>query len=265
MNWLISANSEVYDHTSSFKDYGSIDWRQGRTKYKVLDIVYIYVTKPTGKIQYKCRVTKVNLSSDEIRNDKEYWKNRDEYQKSLSGFYMRLELIEQIENPNLSLEKLLKHELKAAPQGTKKLDRTPHLLNYIEDYFNNKLEKESLPDEAQSSSDLKEGTIKQVFTKKYERSREARNKCINYHGTICKVCNLDLTLIYGKLANGFIHVHHLIPISEIGEEYIINYKDDLIPVCPNCHAMLHRIQSTEPLQTLKEIVKNNLGKILKVN
>ena len=46
--------------------------------------------------------------------------------------------------------------------------------------------------------------------------------------------------MYGEIGKDFIHVHHLIPLNEIGKEYIVDYKNDLIPVCPNCHAMLHR-------------------------
>ena len=49
-----------------------------------------------------------------------------------------------------------------------------------------------------------------------------------------------MTKVYGEIAKGFIHVHHLIPLSEIKENYQVNPKTDLIPVCPNCHAMLHR-------------------------
>ena len=46
---------------------------------------------------------------------------------------------------------------------------------------------------------------------------------------------------YGDLGKGFIHVHHIVPLNKIGKEYVVDYKNDLIPVCPNCHAMLHRI------------------------
>ncbi|PCP15512.1 HNH endonuclease, partial [Klebsiella pneumoniae] len=35
-------------------------------------------------------------------------------------------------------------------------------------------------------------------------------------------------------------IHHLIPLSGIKQDYRLNPETDLIPVCPNCHAMLHR-------------------------
>lgn len=75
------------------------------------------------------------------------------------------------------------------------------------------------------------------------------------HGTACAVCGIDFEKVYGELGKGFIHVHHTVPIHTIGEEYTINPGKDLIPVCPNCHAMLHRgrdadARSIEELKTL---------------
>ena len=62
---------------------------------------------------------------------------------------------------------------------------------------------------------------------------------------------------YGEIGTGFIHIHHIVPISEIGKEYEINYKTDLVPVCPNCHAMLHRKVNdrTLTIEELKERLK----------
>jgi 5-methylcytosine-specific restriction protein A len=62
--------------------------------------------------------------------------------------------------------------------------------------------------------------------------------------------------MYGEIGKGFIHVHHIVPIHKIGKEYKINYIEDLVPVCPNCHAMLHRKVNGKELsiQELKEII-----------
>lgn len=88
-----------------------------------------------------------------------------------------------------------------------------------------------------------EGLRKRVYVNKYERSAEARQKAIEYHckdGVKCCICGFDFEKVYRELGKGFIHIHHITPISEIGKSYEINYKTDLIPVCPNCHAMLHK-------------------------
>ncbi len=36
------------------------------------------------------------------------------------------------------------------------------------------------------------------------------------------------------MGEGFIHVHHLKPLSEVGYEYRVDPIRDLRPVCPNC-------------------------------
>lgn len=238
MNWLISANASTYDHTSSFEHFGYIDWRQGNGKFKVNDIVYIYCTRPLKKIQYKCRVEKIDLDSNNIRNDEEYWVDKSEYEKSLNGKFMRLVLIEQVYSSKMSLENLLLNGLNAAPQGPVKPNES--LIKYIESNFNDLNQNEIYPDMVNEDSNAYEGIKKQVVVNKYERSSIARNKCIEFHGTSCKVCNVDFFKKYGEIGKGFIHIHHIIPIHKIGKEYKVNYKEDLIPVCPNCHAMLHR-------------------------
>lgn len=85
MNWLISANPSIYDHTSSFEHYNFIDWRQGNTKYNIGDVVYIYSTTPIKKIRYKCKIEKINLSASETRDDREYWKDEAEYKNLFKG------------------------------------------------------------------------------------------------------------------------------------------------------------------------------------
>ncbi|MCJ7766342.1 MAG: HNH endonuclease, partial [Thiovulaceae bacterium] len=59
-------------------------------------------------------------------------------------------------------------------------------------------------------------------------------------GYNCQVCDFDFELIYGNFGKDSIHVHHVIPLSEIGASYEVDPIKDLIPVCPNCHLILHR-------------------------
>ena len=73
----------------------------------------------------------------------------------------------------------------------------------------------------------------------YERSLAARGACIKHFGPKCQICDFDFSSVYGDSMEGFIHVHHLEPLSEIGEKYKVNPTEDLIPVCPNCHAVIH--------------------------
>lgn len=113
------------------------------------------------------------------------------------------------------------------------------------------------PDEADIENlRLMEGGVKQVTVNAYERNPEARAKCIQEHGVICKVCNIDFAKIYGERGKGFIHVHHVIKVSDRGrEKYEINHVKDLQPVCPNCHAMLHRGKEMLSIEELRGIIK----------
>lgn len=104
---------------------------------------------------------------------------------------------------------------------------------------------------------LPEGAKTRVEINRYERSRLNREACIAHHGTCCSACGIDLKKIYGELGDGFIHVHHITPVSAMGEDYIVDPQKDLFPVCPNCHAMLHRRNPPLMLDELKTIIREN--------
>lgn len=254
-HWIISANSQMYDHTSSFEHFSFIDWRQGNIKYEIGDIIFIYSTKPIQMIQYKCVVEKINQYHPNIRDDRRYWKVKSEYEKSINGKFMRLRLIDQIFNPKLNLENLRSHGLNAAPQNPIRVNYS--LLKYIDSHFSDNFQTEIFPEMINDDGSVFEGLKKSVLVNKYERSSIARQKCIEFHGVDCKVCGINFTKLYGEIGRDFIHVHHLVPIHTIGIEYQIDYIRDLIPVCPNCHAMLHRkVNGNEPtINELKQMLK----------
>ncbi|AWB65882.1 HNH endonuclease [Saccharobesus litoralis] len=103
-----------------------------------------------------------------------------------------------------------------------------------------------------------EGKVIQTYINKYERSASARQKAIVVHGVNCIVCDFNFEEMYGSLGTGFIHIHHLIDLSEIGSEYSLNVETDLVPVCPNCHAMLHKTKPAMKPEKLKEhLTKRN--------
>lgn len=96
-----------------------------------------------------------------------------------------------------------------------------------------------------------EGEIERVMNNKYERDPRARQACIDHYGYACQACKRPLNSIYGEIGVGYIHVHHKQPLAEIGHEYTVDPVKDLIPVCPNCHMMLHR---TIPPLTVEHLV-----------
>jgi 5-methylcytosine-specific restriction protein A len=99
-----------------------------------------------------------------------------------------------------------------------------------------------------------EGTLKQVTINTYERDPKARKACIAKFGAICQVCGFDFEKTYGEIGKGFIHVHHKVDLATIGESYQIDPINDLIPVCPNCHAMLHTEKPAMSIDKLRTII-----------
>lgn len=101
-----------------------------------------------------------------------------------------------------------------------------------------------------------EGAVKTIKVNVYERSAYARKQAIQYHGCKCVVCGFDFETVYGVIGKGFIHIHHLKELSEIKEEYELDYKNDLVPVCPNCHSMLHRKSPALTIEELKSMINS---------
>lgn len=97
--------------------------------------------------------------------------------------------------------------------------------------------EEPVPDEYTAQV---EGKAVKVEYLRRLRSAINRQKAIEYHGTTCMVCGFDFEKTYGDLGRGFIEVHHLNPLGESEEEAEVNPATDLIPLCANCHRMIHR-------------------------
>lgn len=101
-----------------------------------------------------------------------------------------------------------------------------------------------IPDE---SLTFQEGAEYESRGIRYERDRCARNQCIDYYRALdddhkcrCQICGMCFEDVYGDLGKDFIEVHHVVPISCRGGSYEVNPSRDLIPLCPNCHAMIHK-------------------------
>lgn len=119
------------------------------------------------------------------------------------------------------------------------------------------LEEIKVESEDLYSEGLPEGAKTTVTVNRFERSRFNRTTCIDYYGSRCKACGLDFEKHYGSIGTGFIHVHHIVPISKLGPDYRINPITDLVPVCPNCHYMLHRSDPPMLVEELAKLIENS--------
>lgn len=128
-----------------------------------------------------------------------------------------------------------------------KFDVPPKVLahmNYLIDRYLSPSEVEA------SGDDISEGARTRVWVNRFERDPRARQLCIDKFGYACLVCGFDFRKTYGDIGTEFIHVHHLIPLHKGGKRYRVNPQKDLRPVCPNCHAMLHK---GNPLFSIEEL------------
>lgn len=109
-------------------------------------------------------------------------------------------------------------------------------------------------------STSKEGCPKEIVTKIYERSKILRTKAIQIHGTVCSICGFDFEKTYGPIGKDYIEIHHVQPLFLTKEEKEIDPEKDLIPVCSNCHRMLHRQKNKQLLPSDLKAIINNEGK-----
>ncbi|MDF2882893.1 MAG: putative restriction endonuclease [Clostridiaceae bacterium] len=106
-----------------------------------------------------------------------------------------------------------------------------------------------------------EGAKKNITVNAYERNKEAREKCIKYYKKInngiikCEICGFEFSDVYGEKFKKKIHIHHIKELSEIGQEYTVDPINDLLPVCPNCHMILHSKRPAYSPSEVKDFIK----------
>lgn len=109
--------------------------------------------------------------------------------------------------------------------------------------------------DVKGSGSFLEGQSYTALQTLYERNPYARQKCIEHYGYSCCVCDFNFQEEYGAIGKQFIHVHHIKPVSMMGQSYYVDPIQDLRPVCPNCHAMLHKKYPPYLIDELKKIMK----------
>ena len=271
-NWLVTVNYDEFDLEKAFDALSTIFWKNSATiegkGLQLNDMVYVYVTKPISKVMYQFKVIGHADKSEYPLAQKAFWKDKTQL-GSIKG-YAVFEKLQKVDKATLSFDYFVRQKLISdAPIQGRRTDRDKAssdpiriFLDHIANEFGNDALETDYPDEANmQSKTFPEGAKQTVLVNKYERNPEARGKCIEVHGTRCQVCDMSFAETYSFFAKDFIHVHHITPLHQISESYDVNPETDLIPVCPNCHAMLHRQENgipmtVERLKLLFEISKN---------
>ena len=127
--WIIPFNPNYFRLADCLREQGYVEWTQ-RYKYQIGDIVFIYSSKPDSKLLYKMEVTATNLSASECADDRKYLLNPSEVDAN-ADIPLGFRMIPLTENTSdkLTLNDLLEHGLKWAPQGGLKVKEP--LLSYI--------------------------------------------------------------------------------------------------------------------------------------
>jgi hypothetical protein len=203
-----------------------------------------------------CALEKELAEKDHIsREPNTFWKwDTDEYPMyikvpSINGYYVSSNLTDwnQIEPLHFAFIQSVSQKYQKLNIKSQRLHE-PEVLNYLRKEFHESVPEPlyhegvcvGLAEELDDACVYYEGVKKTITVNAYERNPEARLKCLEYYGTNCEICGFNFEDTYGEIGKGYIHVHHVIPLSEIAKEYKIDPIRDLRPVCPNCHAMLHK-------------------------
>ena len=100
-----------------------------------------------------------------------------------------------------------------------------------------------------------EGALTKVNTNRYERDRRNRAAAISIHGTSCQSCNVEMGQRYGRVAAGFIEVHHTTSVSLLKAGYVVDPARDLVPLCPNCHRVAHRRMPPYSVNEIRQMLR----------
>ncbi|WP_394173988.1 HNH endonuclease [Guptibacillus hwajinpoensis] len=103
-----------------------------------------------------------------------------------------------------------------------------------------RVEQDLEAEKAEEEEFYQEGAVSYYYGKRYERNPLNRQRAIEIHGLTCAACDFNFEKKYGEHGKDFIEVHHIKPLSTLSEEVEINPAEDLVPVCSNCHRMIHR-------------------------
>lgn len=246
--WVIPCNIKAYDVISAFNKLNEVDWKQSKNMKSAMigDIVLIYLSRPYSCIKYVCKIKDVNKPYPTI-DDSDFIVTGDNYVDY--GNYMQLELLENIKESLLTFENLKLQGLKGNIQGPRSIK--DNLLNFILEKVDSFLNSSNENEYELENIEYKEGKIQIRYGVKFERNPKLRQKAVEIHGTTCKVCGFDFEQVYGDIGKNFIEIHHIKPMYSVRKEISVNPKTDLVPLCSNCHKMIHR-NKDKPL-TIEEL------------
>ncbi|MDP2815581.1 MAG: HNH endonuclease [Rectinemataceae bacterium] len=255
--FLLTWNPEEFSEAAFRKELqdfesgeaASIRWSIGRRKDLPIGSALFLMrlgTEPRG-------IVGTALSTESVEEDL-HWK-AEKANEGVQARYVAYQPIRMQEEPFLPLT-LLQAEwpnFDWTPQSSGVEIHDPTLIAFLsgecEEDLTVQISNELDPEEIHI-----EGAVSQILVNAYERDPKARKRCLKHHGTRCAACGKTMEEIYGPIGKDIIHVHHRKPLHTIGEAYKLDPIQDLVPVCPNCHAVLHRTKPAMAVEDLKTVI-----------
>ncbi|RBP04953.1 HNH endonuclease [Rossellomorea aquimaris] len=230
-----------------------------QTKYYILTVKDFVETQQQGPYRYHVLVTEneklIKQSMVEHKIKKQLLTSAKR-----KGIQLLLEIDMQIENDSVTMA-----HYKPDRQTTElwEKEKSTNLESLIKEerfqLLTNIVQKDIEIEAAQEDYYYRDGKNIEYYGTRYERNPINRAKAIEIHGITCKACGFDFKEIYGERGSGFIEVHHINPLFSMGKETDINPETDLVPLCSNCHRMIHRKKnSILTVEELKMLLKKKL-------
>lgn len=258
MNWIFQGNPDRFDIDDYLSRYSFVYWTANSqtSEMELGDQIFIWrAGKQSGAIA-KGEINELPKERSEVDKQEalghDLWTSQEDEPSTMKvgikvfearltpeeGMILRSDIKD---HPKFSSSHIIK-----APQGTvfKLPENEFNFLNSLWNFENAEAE------ESPGSLEVYEGA--KSLHKHYKRERN--QKIINRKkeqfkerndAIFCEVCSFNFTEKYpSELAEDFIEVHHINPISE-SKEQVKTTLEDLILVCPNCHQMVHRTQDAK--------------------
>ena len=238
--WIFQAVPENYELTKEIpaKLNDIEDWpaNQHRDEMKPNDKAYLW---QAGK---QSGIYGVGLLDGTIyQNESNEWRIDLRYVKYFTSPFLRSRLLKHRVLKNLKVIRIRR--------GTT-FSVTPEEREALE-----AIEVLSEQDKLSIQSQFPEGSTRLASVTVYERNPEARRECLEHYGYDCCVCGFNFEKVYGEQGAGFIHVHHLKQMAKRKKEYKVKPISDLRPICPNCHAMIHKGSKMLRIEDLKNLLQ----------
>jgi len=274
-HWVFQGNPDVFDVDASFEEPEEFFWevrlRKHRSEIRIGDRGMIWrasgsKSKADAGIIAICTVVELPGEFKKTKGVETHYPQAPSHwaqEGPKTGVFCKLKVEEMRLSPDegmLGKDLLLADEvlskigtLTYRTGTTFRLDQTQ--FDRIMFYWTDDLgEQEEPRDLVVKNAIYFEGRAKECRSILYERSKPAREDCLKEYGYDCSVCEMNFEESYGEVGKQFIHVHHIDPVASKTGEYEIDPQKDLIPVCPNCHAMIHKKTPPYSVEELKQLL-----------